>query len=81
MILYTEESKVRECSVPSVVGKSLKEASVLLTNAGLNVRIRGAKGGKNAEGATVVSQSLPPKSKMSEGSVIEIFILHSEDSE
>ena len=81
VILYTEESKVRECSVPSVVGKSLKEASVLLTNAGLNVRIRGAKGGKNAEGATVVSQSLPPKSKMSEGSVIEIFILHSEDSE
>ena len=81
VILYTEEGKERECAVPAVVGKSLKEASLLLTNAGLNVRIRGAQGGKSAEGATVVSQSLPPKTKAKEGAVIEIFILHSEDSE
>ena len=78
-ILYTEEGKARQTAVPNVVGKTLTEASKLLTDAGLNLCLVGVRGSKTAEGATVVSQSLPPGLKVDEATVIEIYILHTED--
>ncbi len=81
VILYTEEGYKRECAVPNVVGKTVAEASKILTDAGLNLCLVGVSGSKTAEGATVLSQSLPPGSKVDEATVIKIYVLHTEDSE
>ncbi len=80
VILYTvKESK--ESSVPDVMGKTAIEASRLLTDAGFNIRITGASSNKINESATVISQSLAGGCKASLGTVVEIRILHKEDSE
>lgn len=81
VILYTEEGKERACAVPDVVGKTLAEASKILTDAGLNICLAGVGGSKTAEGATVFSQSLPPGTKVEEATVIKIYVFHTEDSE
>lgn len=80
VILYTTE-KTEYSAVPNTVGKTVFEASRLLTDAGFNLKISGALGDKTGEGATVVSQSLPPGTRALIGSVVEIRVLHKDDSE
>ena len=44
-------------TVPDVLGKSAAEANAILTNAGLNLRIIGAKNYDVGNGATVIAQT------------------------
>ena len=74
VILYTDEKSLLYVSVPDVVGLSLYEANLRLTNAGLNLRIDGMLL-ENGD-ATVVSQSLTPGSVVNKNSIIELKILY-----
>lgn len=76
IILYTgEESAKATVTVPDVEGKTGEAAMRILVNAGLNVRIRGAK---DSQSATVISQSVEAGEKVAKGTVIEISIVHTD---
>lgn len=72
--LYTEKRDDEYVSVPSVVGLSIKEANLLLTNLGLNIAISGGLSEKCTT-VTVTSQSLPLGAKIKKGSVITLTVL------
>ena len=72
--LYTEKREDEYTVVPSVVGLSIKEANLLLTSAGLNVRIPGGIS-DNCNTVTVTSQDLPYGAKVEKGSVITLTVL------
>ena len=72
--LYTEKKDDEYVSVPSVVGMSIKEANLLLTNLGLNIAINGGLSEKCTT-MTVTSQGLPVGAKVKKGSVISLTIL------
>jgi beta-lactam-binding protein with PASTA domain len=57
-----------------VVGMSIKEANILLTNSGLNIAINGGLSEK-CNTITVTSQSLPFGAKVKKGSVITLTVL------
>lgn len=76
IILYTgEETAKATVEVPDVTGKTGEAANRILVNAGLNVRIMGAK---DSESATVISQSVEAGTMVAEGTVIEITIVHTD---
>ncbi len=76
VILYTgEESAKATVEVPDVEGKTGEAAARILVNAGLNVRIKGAKDG---ESATVISQSVEAGTMVARGTVVEISIVHTD---
>jgi stage V sporulation protein D (sporulation-specific penicillin-binding protein) len=72
--LYTEKRDEEYVSVPSVVGLSIKEANLLLTNIGLNIAISGGLSEKCTT-ITVTSQNLPLGAKVKKGSVITLTVL------
>ena len=72
--LYTEKREDELITVPNLVGLSIKEANLLLTNAGLNVRISGGLS-QNCTTVTVTSQSIPYGAKVVKGSVITLSVL------
>ena len=73
VILYTEDKKLLYSVVPKVVGLSIEEANALITNSGLNIRI---KNPYKIGGATVVYQSLTEGTVVERNSVLEIEILY-----
>ncbi len=76
VILYTgEESAKATVEVPDIEGKTGEAATRILVNAGLNVRIKGAKDG---ESATVISQSVDPGTMVARGTVVEISLVHTD---
>lgn len=80
LVLYACEER-SDISVPSVIGKTLFDAVRSLTDAGCNIALKGINGHEIASDAIVVSQSLPPGSKVSVGTLIEIRLIHKNDSE
>ena len=72
--LYTEKREEEYATVPSIVGLSIKEANLLLSELGLNVRITGGIS-ENCTAMTVTSQSLPLGAKVKKGSVITLTVL------
>ncbi len=81
VILYTTEEKALT-KVPNLVSKTLAEAIPLLSNEGCNVAIIGVSTQSTvAKEAKVVSQSLPPGSTVTRGTVITLRILHQNDSD
>lgn len=72
--LYTEKRDEEYIIVPSVVGMTIKEANVLLAQAGLNVRISGGLS-PGATSLTVISQNLPYGARVTKGSVITLTVL------
>lgn len=72
--LYTEKREDEYTVVPSVVGLSIKEANLLLSSAGLNVRISGGLS-DGCTTVTVISQDLPYGAKTEKGSVITLSVL------
>ena len=72
--LYTEKRDDEYVSVPAVVGMSIKEANLLLTNLGLNIAINGGLSEKCTT-MTVTSQSLPFGAKVKKGSVVTLTVL------
>ncbi|MBQ7836274.1 MAG: PASTA domain-containing protein, partial [Clostridia bacterium] len=76
VILYTgSESAEPTVEVPDVQGKTGEAANRILVNAGLNVRIMGAK---DSQSATVISQSVEPGTMVARGTVVEINIVHTD---
>lgn len=72
--LYTEKREEEYVSVPSLVGMSIKEANILLTNLGLNVRLNKPLS-PNCSTLTVMTQDLPVGAKVKRGSVITLSVL------
>jgi len=72
--LYTEKREEDYISVPSVVGMSIKDANILLTNLGLNISVDGGVS-QGCTTMTVMSQNLPLGAKVKKGSVITLTIL------
>lgn len=76
IILYTgSETPEPTVKVPDVQGKTGEAANRILVNAGLNVRLMGAK---DSQSATVISQSIAPDTMVARGTVIEINIVHTD---
>lgn len=72
--LYTEKREEEYLSVPSVVGMTIKDANILLTNLGMNISINGSIS-NNCNTLTVTSQNLPLGAKVKKGSVIILTVL------
>ncbi len=84
VILYTEPSvseSEKEAVVPKVIGKTAAEANELLLNQGLNIAFKGAEAKNGGLSATVVSQSLPEGLSVPKGSIVEVYLLHTDESD
>lgn len=76
VILYTEENYEEEMvTVPDVIGMNLARANETLSSKGLNYVLAGAS--TQRETAVVQSQSYPPGTKVSKGTIVELtFVIH-----
>lgn len=74
MYIYTEKRDEEYVCVPSVVGKSIKEANILLSNIGLNIKINGGIS-DNCTSLSVIGQSLPLGAKVKKGTAITLSVL------
>ena len=72
--LYTEKREEEYTSVPSVVGMSIKDANLLLTQLGINIKISGGLS-PGCTTLTVTAQSLPYGARVKKGSVITLSVL------
>ncbi len=81
IILYTGMDLETTVIVPNVVGMSPEKANLLLTNSGLNIKIKGSTNFKIGQGATVVSQYPSALTTVRKGEVITIKILFSEEKD
>lgn len=68
-------------AVPDLVGMSAYEANRLIINSRLNICIEGADNYMIGSGATVIEQSLPPNTMVSEGTVITVRFRYLDESE
>lgn len=76
---YTGNSREeKEIAVPELIGKSVYVANRLLADAGLNVSIVGTDNYLSGGGATVMEQSIPAGTLVSEGTAITIRIRYSD---
>ena len=64
--------------MPELIGKSVYVANRLLADAGLNVSIVGTDNYLSGGGATVMEQSIPAGTLVSEGTAITIRIRYSD---
>lgn len=81
IILYTE-STLTYTTVPNIKGKPAQVAQAALLGAGLNIRFTGIAQGENIPAdTTVLSQSLPPGTKTAYGTVVEIRLCHTSDTD
>ncbi len=72
---YTDKRQYSTISVPNLVGLTLKEASIIATEAGLNVTIKGVNDNRIEETVTVCKQSIIPGDSVPIGTVIELYAL------
>lgn len=81
VLLYTE-NKTEYVAVPDIKGKTLRDAMPILINAGLNIHISGAKNGSSTESdAVVITQSLPPGTRVEAGTCVTLTIYHTSDTD
>lgn len=76
VILYTGGEVHSTVKIPNLLGKTAAEANQLLLNAGLNIRIEGAKNYKIGEGATVIAVSHMAGESVPKGTVITVTFRH-----
>ncbi len=72
--IYTEKRDEEYVTVPSLVGKSIKDANVLIANTGLNIRVSGHISSECST-LTVLSQNLPSGALVPIGTVITVSVL------
>ena len=72
--LYTIPENEELTTVPNVLGLAPSVANMLLTNAGLNIKLNGLTG-KSGDGIVVCYQSIPEGTRVKKGCVVEIKIL------
>lgn len=80
VVLYTDGERPSEVKVPSVVGKTLLQANTLLTDAGLNVVVKGYPTRRtddlSARQAVVRTQSIVENTVVPERTAVEIEIVY-----
>lgn len=81
VILYTGGNQKKSATMPNVLGMSAVAASEAILNAGLNIRIEGAKNYRLEQGATVVSASHAAGETLPVGSVITLTFRHMDADE
>lgn len=74
VVLVTEGSELQTVKVPDLNGMTSGEANRALTNAGLNIRVKGTDVSKS--GTTVNSQSVSPGTEVPMGTVVSVTFLH-----
>ena len=74
VVLVTEGAELETVKVPDLMDMTSREANAALTNAGLNIRVKGTDVGKN--NATVNSQSVAPGTEVPMGTVISVTFVH-----
>ena len=72
--LYTERRDEEYVIMPSVAGMNIKDANIMLTNLGLNIRIDGGMSNKCTT-LTVISQSIPLGAKIKKGEIVTLTVL------
>lgn len=72
--LYTDKRDDDYVIVPSLVGLSIKDANIILSNSGLNLNIQGTISPKCTT-LTVISQSIPFGARVKRGTVITLAVL------
>ncbi|NLJ16542.1 MAG: PASTA domain-containing protein [Clostridiales bacterium] len=77
VVIYMGDEETQKSTVPNVVGMTLEEANIAITDAGFNMMSSG--GAVNNADAKAVSQSVSAGSKVPKGTVIEVkFIVNDE---
>lgn len=80
VILYTDQVEADSVStVPDVVGNTLDEANLKITNAGFNINIEGTPSGDGKD--VVLEQDPPPESIKDVGSIITVKLKPPAESE
>ena len=74
VILVTDGAELETVKVPDLTGMTSREANSALTNAGLNIRIKGTD--VNKSGTTVNTQSIAAGTEVPMGTVISVTFLH-----
>ena len=74
VVLVTEGNELQTVQVPDLTGMTSSEANKALTNAGLNIRVKGTDVAKS--GTTVNTQSVSPGTEVAMGTVISVTFLH-----
>ncbi|GHV29836.1 stage V sporulation protein D [Clostridia bacterium] len=80
--LYTEaKNEINKVEVPNLIGKSVKEATEILNNKGLNVMIKSPQEMKSEKGKIIVVVQDPVAGeKVDPGKVVELEIMPSADA-
>ncbi|GHU86118.1 stage V sporulation protein D [Clostridia bacterium] len=80
--LYTEaKNEINEIEVPDLIGKSVKEATEILNNKGLNVMIKNPQEMKSEKGKIiVVAQDPKPGEKVDPGKIVDLTWMYSADA-
>ncbi|MBQ4108405.1 MAG: PASTA domain-containing protein [Clostridia bacterium] len=81
VLIYTSSEKTQYTIVPNVIGKTAKEANVILTNSGLNIKYEGGTNFVFGEKSTVVEQSVAESESVARGTVITVKILFKDEEE
>lgn len=81
VILYTANADKEYTYVPDVIGLTAAEANKQLASKGLNIVITGAQNLTAGVGARVVSQSINADERVARGSVITIFLMHTDGTD
>jgi stage V sporulation protein D (sporulation-specific penicillin-binding protein) len=72
VVVYFDDRELAVAVVPDVVGMSVANANLVITNAGLNIRLSG--GAVSNQYATAREMSIPPGTVVSKGTVIEVQV-------
>ncbi len=81
VILITDGAESELVTIPNVVGMSAEEANAILINAGLNIKIAGAKNYYVGNHIVAVAQSAEAGLKVARGTVITVTFLHTDDED
>ena len=70
IVFYTGDSTENVSEIPDVIGKSISEASKIITGAGFNIKLKGAT--QSFGGAVAVSQSVAAGTRAPVGIVVTV---------
>ena len=72
IVLYADSNPAETVEVPDLIGKNPTLANQMLAMYNLNIKIEGDRSQMSGNEYKVVSQSLPPRTKVAEGTVITV---------
>ena len=81
ILIYASKEEQPYAYIPNVIGKTAKEANLILVNSGLNIRINGATNFVFGNSAVVSAQYPMPDVSVPKGTVVEIKILFTDEEE